>query len=65
MKRIRFTDEQIIGILRQCEARVKTADLCWEREASMASFYGWKPKYGRHGRERGAAAGRRKTGTSA
>jgi putative transposase len=56
MKESRFTEEQIIGILKQHEAAVKTADMCREHGVSAATFYGWESKFRRHGRERGAAA---------
>ena len=46
MKKSRNTEEQIIGILKQGEAGVKTADLCREHGISPATFYGWKQKYG-------------------
>ena len=46
MKKSRYTEEQIIGILKQHEAGVKTADLCREHGISAATFYGWKSKYG-------------------
>ena len=46
MKKSRYTEEQIIGILKQHEAGVKTADLCREHEISAATFYGWKSKFG-------------------
>ena len=45
MKKIRYTEEQIIGILKQHEAGVKTADLCCKHGISAATFYGWKSKY--------------------
>ena len=46
MKKSRYTEEQIIGILKQHEAGVKTADLCREHGISAATFYGWKSKFG-------------------
>jgi putative transposase len=46
MKKSRYTEEQIIGILKQHEAGVKTADLCREHGISGATFYGWKSKFG-------------------
>jgi putative transposase len=52
MKKSRYTEEQIIAILKQHEAGVKTADLCREHGISAATFYGWKSKW-RDGSGRG------------
>jgi putative transposase len=46
MKKSRFSEEQIIGILKQQEAGMKTAELCREHGISAATFYCWKQKYG-------------------
>jgi Transposase. len=46
MKRSRFTEEQIIGILKEQEAGAKTADVCRRHGVSEATFYKWKAKYG-------------------
>ena len=46
MKRSKFTEEQIIGILREHEAGAKTADLCRRHGISSATFYAWKAKFG-------------------
>ena len=46
MKRSRFTDEQIIGILREQEAGAKAADLCRKHGMSEATLYNWKAKFG-------------------
>ena len=46
MKRTRFTDEQIIGILGEHEAGAKCADLCRKHGMSEGTFYNWKAKFG-------------------
>jgi putative transposase len=46
MKRSRFTEEQIISILREHEAGAATTDVCRKHGISGATFYKWKAKYG-------------------
>jgi putative transposase len=46
MKRSRFTDDQIIGILREHEAGLSAAELCRKHGISDATFYKWRAKYG-------------------
>ena len=46
MKRSRFTEEQIIGMLREQEAGQKTAEVCRRHGISEATFYKYKAKYG-------------------
>ncbi len=46
MKKQRFTEEQIIMVLREQEAGAKPADLCRKHGISEATFYNWKAKYG-------------------
>jgi putative transposase len=46
MKRSRFSEEQIIGILREQEAGATTADVCRKHGISSATFYKWKAKFG-------------------
>ena len=46
MKQKRFTEEQIIGILREQEAGAKVADLARKHAVSEATLYNWKAKFG-------------------
>lgn len=46
MKSKRFTEEQIIGILKQAQAGVKIVDLCRMHGISDATFYNWRTMYG-------------------
>jgi len=46
MKRARFTEEQIIAVLKEQAAGAKTADLARKHGISEATFYNWKAKYG-------------------
>ena len=46
MKRSRFSEEQIVGILREPESGQKTTDLCRRYGISPATFYHWKSKFG-------------------
>jgi len=46
MKSSRFSEEQIIGILREQEAGIPTSDICRKYGISSATFYKWKAKYG-------------------
>jgi putative transposase len=46
MKGSRFTEEQIIGILREQEAGAKTANICRKHGVSEATLYKWKAKFG-------------------
>jgi putative transposase len=46
MKRSRFTEEQIIGMIKEQESGVSTADVCRKHGISTASFYKYKAKFG-------------------
>ena len=46
MKRSCFTEEQIIGVLKEQEAGLKVSDLCRKHGISDATFYKWKTRYG-------------------
>jgi putative transposase len=46
MKTSRFTDSQIMAILKQAEAGMPAPELCREHGISIASFYKWRAKYG-------------------
>ena len=46
MKKSRYTEEQIVGALKESEARLETGELCRRHGISRQRFYRWKAKYG-------------------
>lgn len=46
MKHKRFSDEQVIGVLKEHEAGAKVDDICRRHAISSATFYAWRKKYG-------------------
>lgn len=46
MKRSRFTEEKIIGILKEADGETPTKAVCAKHNISEATFYSWKKKYG-------------------
>ena len=46
MKRSRYTEEQIVSILKQGEAGMKTVDLCRQHGITEGTYYRWKAKFG-------------------
>lgn len=46
MPRSRFSEEQIIGVSQEHEARMKPSDLCWKHGVSETTLYKWKARFG-------------------
>ena len=46
MKRSRFTEEQIIGVLKEHQSGLRAAELCRKHGISDATFYNWRSKFG-------------------
>lgn len=46
MKKSRFTEDQIIGVLKKHQAGIPTAELCRKHGISDATFYNWRSRYG-------------------
>jgi putative transposase len=46
MKKTRFTETQIVSILKEADAGMKVADICRKHGISDATYYNWKSKYG-------------------
>ena len=46
MRQSQYTEEQIIGVVKQGEAGIKTAEICCQHGISSATYYKWKAKYG-------------------
>ncbi len=46
MKKSRFSEEKIIGVLKEADAGMKVADLCRKHGISDATFYNWRSRYG-------------------
>jgi putative transposase len=46
MKKVRHSEEQIIGIIREAEAGIAVAELCRKHGISDQTYYNWKAKYG-------------------